>query len=107
MNMKRWIGLSTAVMIVTLMGLIGCAESTPTVQYAPEIGSKCTVHFRNDALGTRGQGRNDPNLAIQDKAGWTDGNFSRMNDNWLILTQEDRERWIPRNTILLVEVRDK
>ena len=106
--MKRLIGLAIAAMIVNFMGLLGCTESTaPTVQCAPAIGSDCTVHFRRDALGPWGQGVSDPAVEIVGKAGWTSGSFSRMNDNWLILTSKDSERWIPLDMILLLEVGDK
>jgi len=105
--MKRLLGLVTVAMIVNCVELIGCAELTPTVTFAPEIGSNCTVNFRRDALGSWGRGITDPAVAIEGNAGWISGSFSRMNDDWLILTQKDSEHWIPRNMILLVEVDDK
>jgi hypothetical protein len=106
--MRVAIGLAIAAMIVSFAGLVGSAGSTsPTVQSAPATGTHCTVHLRRDALGPWGQGITDPAVSILGQAGWIDGSFGRMNDNWLILTRKDGEHWIPRDMILLLEVGKK
>ncbi len=81
----------------------GCG---PTPEAAnPRLGVICFVMFRRDALGlvknepispdsyvTLGQGR----LGIV-------GKIARVTDRWLVVvTKEDAEYWVPRETILCV-----
>lgn len=84
----------------------GCESKTPrTTHNAPKQGSYCTVQFRRDALGAAADNPIPPTTGSINGAGvCITGKFSRMDEDWVILTEgKDVETWIPRGVILLIK----
>ncbi len=109
--MKRIEKIAILVIILGVLGMTGCESKTPSDQSStnrtyPKAGAYCTVQFRRDALGA------SANLPISPTTGSINGarvcitgKFSKMNEDWVILTEGDSgEIWIPRSVILLIKV---
>lgn len=63
------------------------------------LGKPCTIYLRGDAIGGA------PNN-IPAKGAWASesGRLVEVNDNWLVLEAGNRQAWVPRSSILLLEV---
>ena len=73
---------------------------------SPEAGQLCTVVLRGDALGLQKM----PAEAVEMNgvANYVRGRFVMMNDQWLKLDGDSEgaaQQWIPRENVLLIEVK--
>ncbi len=108
--MKRIEKIAILVIILGVLGMAGCESKTPSAQSStnriyPKAGAYCTVQFRRDALGASANLPIPPTTGnINGAAVCVTGKFSKMNEDWVILTEGDsREIWIPRSVILLIK----
>jgi hypothetical protein len=92
-------------MILSVFVAAGCESKTPrTAHNAPKQGSYCTVQFRRDALGAAADNPIPPTTNVHNGAPTCiSGKFSRMDEDWVILTEGKDETWIPRSVILLIK----
>ena len=109
--MKIMEKLAILVMIFGVLGMTGCESKTPstrssTNRICPEAGAYCTVQFRRDALGASRDLPVPPTTgSINGAEVCVSGKFSKMNENWVVLTESNGgEIWIPRSMILLIKV---
>ncbi len=110
--MKTIKKLAIVVIVLPLFAVISCDSKTSDSQAAnritPKAGAICTVQFRRDALGASVSLPISPTTDNINGAQLSiNGNFSRMDDSWVVLTafQNDKEEiWIPHSVILFIKV---
>jgi len=100
--MKIITRLAITALILSLFVAAGCERKGHNV---PKRGSYCTVQFRRDALGAAADLPISPTIGFISGANvCVTGKFSRMDEDWVILTEgKDVETWIPRSVILLIK----
>ena len=103
---------STAALLL-LVALSGCDQSDDGGgmvggRSSPPVGSYVTVQYRRDYLGVAG----DAKVGVMGEAApnsvASGGTLKRMGDDFLVLgvdNEPNRELWIPRDAILLLDVR--
>jgi len=103
--MKITARLAIPALILNILVAAGCESKTPrTAHNAPKQGSYCTVQFRRDALGAAADLPIPPTTgSISGASVCVTGKFSRMDEDWVILTEGKDETWIPRSVILLIK----
>lgn len=103
--MKITARLAILALILSILVAAGCESKKPrTAHNAPKQGSYCTVQFRRDALGAAGDLLVPPTSNMHNGAETcVTGKFSRMDEDWVILTEGKDETWIPRSAILLIK----
>jgi hypothetical protein len=99
--MKIIARLAITVTILSLFVAAGCERKGHNV---PKRGSYCTVQFRRDTLGAAADLPIPPTSNMHNGAQTcVTGKFSRMDEDWVILTEGKDETWIPRSVILLIK----
>jgi len=100
--MKITARLAITLMILSIFVAAGCERKGHNV---PKRGSYCTIQFRRDALGAAADLPIPPTTgSINGASVCVTGKFSRMDEDWVILTEgKDVETWIPRSVILLIK----
>jgi len=99
--MKIITRLAITALILSLFVAAGCERKGHNV---PKRGSYCTVQFRRDTLGAAGDLLVPPTSNMHNGAETcVTGKFSRMDEDWVILTEGKDETWIPRSAILLIK----
>jgi hypothetical protein len=77
-----------------------------TVQ--PPTGHVCRVYLRRDALGMAGAAPLAPNLdAPMQRGTVVSGTLDQVTDSWIVLKSDGGRIWVPRNTVLMLEVMDR
>jgi hypothetical protein len=73
--------------------------------YHPPVGTTVSVQLRRDALGAAGS----PISSTVEMYGNTrlnlKGVLASVNDDWVVLRLSEKEQWIARDNILLIETR--
>jgi hypothetical protein len=89
------------VLPVVLALVAGCA---PTVNLELPLGQPCNVQFRRDALGAGGGGPVSPTTDNFNGAATSlRGTLERADEHWLVLRVGDKQQWIARDVVLLVQ----
>ena len=94
---------TTVFLAVAAFGMCGCGgEQNPM---AEKIGQNCTVQFRRgDALGAGGSLPVPPNTnAMNGAEVCVSGKLQSIAPAWVVVAQERREYYIPRESILLIQ----
>ena len=89
----------------------GCGGSTDA-RVAPllsgRVGENCTVYFRRDALGMAAAVPSPPTTGNHNGADtMVSGKLVRINSEWIVVVDGQREFTIPKLVILMVETRSK
>ena len=99
------------ILIVALSGATGCDtdETADMVggRVYPKAGSTVHVQFRRDLLGLASDKPTTPMGEGMNMAIGTSGVLKRITDEFVVLqvhNEANRELWIPRDTILLLDV---
>ena len=99
-------------LLVGMMLFVGCDTSEDSGMVggraAPPEGSEVHVQLRRDYLGLASDKPTTPMGEGMGMSLGTSGVFKRMTDEFVILQVHDdanRELWIPRESILLLDVR--
>jgi len=99
--MKITARLAITALILSIFVAAGCERKGHNV---PKRGSYCTVQFRRDTLGAAADLLVPPTSNMHNGAETcVTGKFSRMDEDWVILTEGKDETWIPRSVILLIK----
>jgi hypothetical protein len=101
-----------ATALLLLSGLVGCDNSDDSGMVGghsyPPVGSDVTVQYRRDYLGISGEAKVGVMGEAASQPVASGGTLKRMNDEFLVLgvnNDPNRELWIPRSSILLLDVR--
>lgn len=71
---------------------------------APAVGAKCTIILRTDELGI--EKNRLYSVEIDGVSNHVAGEFVKLNDDWIVLkTTSTEETWIPRDHVLLLQVK--
>jgi hypothetical protein len=74
-------------------------DNAPRQPGGPRAGSKCVVYLRGDAAGAAWHDRVvDLDSLISRK-----GTFVRADGDWVVLNEGDKQLYIPRSSIMLIE----
>jgi len=84
--------LTAALVIIGSHGAVA-APAEPALGFYPASGRTCLVKFRSDAAG-------QANSALQ-------GNLRTMEKDWVVLTTEKGDVYIPMQAVLLVQANPK
>jgi hypothetical protein len=99
------------VVLVGLLFVAGCGGSHPPVsdpQLSGRVGENCTIYFRRDALGMAAGAPSPPRTGNQNGADVAmSGKLLRVNPGWLTVGIDQAEYTIPREVILMIEVKAK
>jgi hypothetical protein len=94
------------VCLIALSGCRGNASADPML--AARIGEACTVYFRHDALGMAAGVPAPPTTGSHNGASvQLTGKLLRVNAGWVCIGVDNAEYTIPKEAILLVEMRSK
>ncbi len=94
--------------LVGLLFVAGCDGSQPDPQLSGRIGEMCTIYFRRDALGMAAGAPSSPRTGNQNGADVAiSGKLLRVNPGWLTVGIDQGEYTIPREVILMIEVKAK
>ena len=95
-------------LLVALLFLSGCDGSQPDPQLSGRIGETCTIYFRRDALGMAAGAPSPPRTGNQNGADVImSGKLLRVNPGWVSIGIDQTEFTIPREVILMIEVKAK
>ena len=94
------------------ISLFGCGHNPGAAEKNPltaKIGKDCVVQFRRgDGLGAAGDIPVPPTTGnINGADVQIEGKLESVNGGWVVLGQGDMERWIPRESILLIQFSKK
>jgi hypothetical protein len=87
-------------------GLIlgGCVPSTEMALADGNAGKACTIQFRRDALGAAASVPIAPTTGSFNGAPTTiSGTLKSSRGDWVVITREDHDIWVPKQVILLVQ----
>jgi hypothetical protein len=104
--------LAPPLLLCVLVVAGGCDNSDDSTMVGghayPPVGSYVTVQYRRDYLGISG----DPKVGAMGEAApqpvASGGTLKRMNEEFIVLgvdNEPNRELWIPRGAVLLLDVR--
>ena len=96
--------LACVVVAATTLPLTGCDKATAADSSITSAGKPCTVQLRGDALGAAADLLISPRTS-NSKAVYTtiSCTFKSIRGDWVIVISQDKEVWIPKNSILLIE----
>jgi hypothetical protein len=111
--MKRSQLTFAALALATTLGsLAGCDNSDDSGMVGghayPAVGSYVSVQFRRDYLGLASEKPTTPMGEGMNMSLGSSGTLKRINDEFVVLgvdNEPNRELWIPRGSILLLDVR--
>lgn len=87
---------------LVILSLSGCDQDRPE---QPPTGSRVTIQFRRDALGSAHPNPVPPTTdSINGAAVSFSGTLSKANRDWIVVSQDGKAHWIPRDVILLIRV---
>jgi len=96
-------GIFTTAAVAVLLAA-GCDEGGGS----PEVGSYCVIQFRRDFLGASAD---MPVTATQSIVGEAEvgvgGTLRKMTAEWIVIESQGRDLWIPRASILYMDVTKK
>jgi hypothetical protein len=92
--------LRVAVPLILLSGM-GCGSAA---ELGLPVGQSCTVQFRRDALGVGGGTPVPPTSdSFNGAATSLRGTLERADEHWLVLRVGDKQQWIAREVVLLIQ----
>lgn len=115
-NRKSWLWRRWRTMLLLVIaGVVGWSAYSYWLEYSeeaakraresmsPSVGSQCSIIFRREEIGL------DQALLNRGSINGTEnsvrGTFVKLNDEWIVLRENDREElWIPCERVLLMRV---
>ncbi len=95
--------ISIAVVLMVALGLVGCGHREGTAQ--PPKAKSATVQFRRDILGASRELPVPPTTDVQNGASVSvSGKLLKVNREWVVLEQDKKVLWIPRDNVLLIRI---
>ena len=98
----------SAIVVCAAISLSGCGHNQSAAEKNPltaKIGKDCVVQFRRgDGLGTAADIPVSPTTGNQNGADvQVQGKLESVSGGWVVLGQDNKECWIPRESILLIQ----
>ncbi len=84
--------------------LTGCSDAKAASTPGAITGAPCKIQLKRDMLGGN---TNHPIGVETDRINGADvsvnGTFKRFNEDWIVLSDDKGEIWVPRNVVLMVK----
>ncbi|MAT70491.1 MAG: hypothetical protein CMJ58_13315 [Planctomycetaceae bacterium] len=109
LRLRTWLGLILVMLVVWSVASYWSDYREQSARrarenMAPVAGDYCTIVFASQAVGLERSGTRA--AEINGTSNSISGTFVKMNDQWIVISTAESQRWIARDKVLFLELKD-